>query len=133
VKSAARRIFVNFLCLLAISVATPTIDYSGKIEILIAASAVLAVLNWLVKPILNLIFLPINLITLESFRWLTNVVILYLVTWLIPEFQIKPFLFPGLNFQGLVIPPIKFNTLFAFLLVAFLLNLLSDIIYAIFK
>lgn len=132
-KSVIRRIFVNFLCLLAISAVIPTVDYSGKIEILIVASIVLAVVNWLVKPILNLIFLPINLITLESFRWLTNIIILYIVTLLIPGFQVKPFLSPGLNFQGVVIPSIKFNTFFAFLLVAFLLNLISDIIYAIFK
>lgn len=132
-KSILKRVFVNFLCFLAVSGAIPAIDYSGKLLILITASVVLSVVNWLVKPILNLLFLPLNFITLGTFRWITNILLIYLVTIITPEFKITPFLFPGINFQGFIIPPIYFNLFFTYLLVAFLLSIISDIIYSVFK
>jgi len=132
-KTIFRSIFVNFLCFWFIAVFLPVIQYGGKIEVLIFASLALAIVNWFVKPILNIFFLPLNLITLGSFRWIVNIIVLYLVTVIVSDFKIISFLFPGFQFQGFSIPPINFNIFFAYLLVAFLSSLISDIIYSIFK
>lgn len=132
-KKILRNIFVNFLCFWVIASLLPVIQYGGKIEVLVFASLALAVVNWFIKPILKLFFLPLNLITLGSFGWIINIIVLYLVTLFVNDFRIVAFVFPGFQFHGFSIPAISFNTFFAYLLVAFLFSLISDIIYSIFK
>lgn len=132
-KSIIRNIVLNSFCLWIISSVSGAVNFSNKLEVLIFASISLAIVNLLVKPLLNLIFLPLNLITLGTFRWVVNIMVLFLVTVLVPGFHIQDFVFSGLNFAGFVIPAIKFNVLLSFLAVSFLLSILSDMIYWLFK
>ena len=62
---------------------------------LVGAGLVLAVLNIFVRPVLKLLFLPINIITLGVFSWIINVFILWLATRIVPGFQIEPTIFLG--------------------------------------
>jgi len=132
-KSILRNFFINFLAFWLIATFFSAIDFSGRISVLLFASFVLSVANLLVKPILNLIFLPLNLITMGGFRWIVNVIVLYLVTLFIPEFTIKPFEFPGFQFGGFVVPPLHFNLFWTYILISFFLSLISNIIYFLFK
>jgi putative membrane protein len=102
-------------------------------EILILASLLLAIVDLVVKPILNLVLLPLNLITLGAFRWIINVIVIYLVTLLIPEFKVKPFIFPGLQLYGFVIPLLHFNLFWTYILISFILSLVSNLTYSLFK
>jgi len=132
-KTLIRNIVLNSFCLWIISLVSGAVTFSNKLEVLIFASISLAIVNLLVKPLLNLIFLPLNLITLGTFRWGVNIIVLFLVTVLVPGFHIRDFVFTGLNFSGFVIPAIRFNVLLSYLAVSFLLYLLSDMIYWLFK
>ncbi len=62
---------------------------------LVVAGLVLAVLQMFVRPILKLLFLPINIITLGIFSWIINVFILWLATQIVPGFEIEPMIFLG--------------------------------------
>ena len=132
-KNIARIIFVNFFALCLISVVLTIFDYANSLKILFYAAIALSLINWLVRPVLNIIFLPLNLITLGTFRWIVNIIVLILISLIVVEFQIKAFTFPGLTFQGFVIPVIKFSSFWTYLLAAFLLNVVSDIIYTVFE
>lgn len=132
-KTLIRNIVLNSFCLWIISLLSGAVAFSNKLEVLIFASISLAIVNLFVKPLLNLIFLPLNLITLGTFRWVVNIIVLSLVTVLVPGFHIQTFVFTGLNFAGFVIPAIKFNVILSYLAVSFLLSVLSDIIYWLFK
>ena len=132
-KSALRQVLVNFSCFWLISLLISAIDYSQKIEVLLFASITLSIVNFLIKPILSLLFLPINLITLGTFRWVVNALVLFFVTLLVPGFHLVAFVFPGANFAGFVVPTIRVNTFLAIILVSFLLSLFSDMIYSLFK
>ncbi len=132
-KTLIRNILINSFCLWIISFLTEAINYSSKTEILIFAGVSLAIVNIFIKPLLNLIFLPLNLITLGTFRWIVNMIVLFLVTILVPGFRIQAFVFKGINFAGFVIPTINFSLFFSYLAVSFLLNVISGMIYWIFK
>jgi len=132
-KSVLRNFFINFFAFWLIATLFSAIDFSGRIDVLLFASLALSIANLLVRPILNLIFLPLNLITMGGFRWIVNVIVLYLVTLFIPGFIIKPFEFPGLQFGGFVVPPFHFNLFWTFILISFILSLVSNIIYFLFK
>jgi putative membrane protein len=93
---------------------------SGGLVTCIIAGFVLTLLMMILKPILNLLALPLNIITLGMFSFVINVIIFYILTILVVGIIISPFTFPGFSFAGFVVPSIYFNTIFAFVLVSFL-------------
>lgn len=62
---------------------------------LIGAGIVLALLQMFVRPLLKLLLLPINIITLGLFSWVINVFVLWLVDAVVPGFDILPTVFFG--------------------------------------
>jgi len=94
---------------------------------------ILSIFNLLIKPLLNLLLLPVNLLTLGAFRWVVNVVTLFLVTLFVPGFRITNFSFVGLSFSGFVIPAFNLSFFWSLILVSFLIEILFGFINWIFK
>lgn len=105
------------------------VTYIGGLKTLFMAALAIALINLLVKPIVNLLLLPINLMTLGLFRWLSNLIVLFLVTRLVPNLQIHPFVFPGINLQYLIVPSIYFSAFGAFILTTLTLTFIFHILY----
>jgi putative membrane protein len=59
---------------------------------IIVASALLGIMNVFIKPVLLLITLPINLLTLGLFTFVINAVLLYFVSWIVKGLIIDSFL-----------------------------------------
>ena len=57
----------------------------------IAASIVLSFINLFLKPILKVIFLPINILSLGFFTLIINAVILYCTSGIVKGFYVKDF------------------------------------------
>lgn len=62
----------------------------GLVPALIAA-AVLGLVNVTIKPILFILTLPITFVTLGLFTFVLNAMMLGLVAWVVPGFQIEGF------------------------------------------
>ena len=67
------------------------VSVGGIVSALIAA-AVLGLVNMTIKPILFILTLPINLITLGLFTFVINAMMLGLVSWVVPGFQVASLL-----------------------------------------
>lgn len=93
----------------------------------------LALFNLFVRPLVNLLLLPINILTLGAFRWVVNVISLYLLTLIIPGFAISGFAFSGFAFQGLVIPAFSVGLIWAFILISFLLSFITGFFFWLVK
>ena len=102
----------------------PGVKVFGGIPTYILGGVILTLMFLIIKPILNILTLPLNFITLGTFSSFTNVIILYLLTILIPNISIHAFQFSGLKFVGFVIPKIFVNTFFAFILASLLLSII---------
>lgn len=98
----------------------PNVAYSN-LSTLIIAGIVLTLLQKIVKPILNFLFLPINIVTLGIFSVIINVFIIWLAIYLVPGFTIEPLVVFGLHL----------NQFFSLLLVAFLIALVQSFVTAI--
>ncbi|MGQ9843910.1 MAG: phage holin family protein [Spirochaetota bacterium] len=59
---------------------------------IVVASALLGIMNVFVKPVILLITLPINLLTLGLFTFIINALLLYFVSWLVKGVIIDSFL-----------------------------------------
>jgi putative membrane protein len=58
----------------------------------VVAAALLGLINLIVRPVVRLITLPINLITLGLFGWVINGLMLWATSWLVPGFTVNGFL-----------------------------------------
>lgn len=132
-KKYIRNYFVILLSLWLVSQIMPTVIFGNGWQTAIKAALGLLIVNLFVKPIINLLFLPINLLTLGSFRWLANVAGLYLVTLFVTDFKIEPFVFSGWNFSGFIVPMIRFNFFWALFLVSFLISFVTVFVHWLFR
>lgn len=132
-KRLLRSFVINTATLWLVTQILPGVGYAGGYQTLLLAALALTVVNLLVKPLINLLLLPINLLTLGAFRWLVNVAALYLVALIVPQFQINSFLFPGFTYQGFIIPSINLTVFWVFVLTSFLISLISSLFYWVVK
>lgn len=119
IKKNFKTIAVNFLSLFLISRLIKGIDYNNDFLVLFWAALALFLLNLLLKPILNLLLMPINFLTLGASRWLVNVFVFFLVSWIIPQFRISGFIFPGLTLAGFVVPIMHLSFFLTLILISF--------------
>ena len=68
----------------------PGIEVDGYLSALIVA-AVIALINVSLRPVLNLITLPINILTLGLFTLVINALLLMFVSYLVPGFEVEGF------------------------------------------
>jgi putative membrane protein len=119
-KTLLRNTLINSLSLFILAQIVPGLTVHGGLLTFIAGGFALSLLFLIVKPVLNIISLPLNLVTLGLFSFLINAIIFYLLTVLVTNISITSFTFPGFSFSGFIAPKIFFNTFFAFIIVALL-------------
>lgn len=99
----------------------PNISYSSSSTLIIAA-IVLTLLEKLVRPVLKILFLPINVVTLGLFSLVINVFILYLATYFVPGFVISNVVVFGIHLSKF------FSLLFASAMIGFLQGIFALIL-----
>lgn len=132
-KKFLRSYFINTVSLVVLSQIFPAFHLHGYFKEILVVGLALTILNSLIKPLLKAIFLPINLLTLGTLRWIINVLILYLLVLVSPQVRISSFNFKGINFKGIIIPPFTLPSWLSLILASFLLTLIIKIIRKIIK
>lgn len=85
------RLAINVFALLVVEYLVPGFELSGY-QATIVAAVVIGVVNTFIRPILQLIALPISVLTLGISAFLINVVLLWLVAYFVPGFEIASFI-----------------------------------------
>ncbi|HZQ30095.1 MAG TPA: phage holin family protein [Patescibacteria group bacterium] len=122
-KSLLRLSIENALSLFLLTLFLSGVKVSGGWESFILDGVILALVYKILKPIISIITLPLNLLTMGGFRFITNVLVFYFATKIASNITISAFTFPGASFSGFIIPQIYFNTLFAYFAAAFFQSL----------
>ncbi len=84
------RWIINALAILAIASFIPGIDVASFYTALIAA-LVLGLVNALVRPILLILTLPVNIVTLGLFTFVVNALMVWLVSTIVKGFVVGGF------------------------------------------
>lgn len=132
-KSVLRSIIFNASAIWLLSVMITGIVLERGYETLFVSAFALGLINLLVKPIINILLLPINLITLGTLRWIVNVIALYLVTVLVSDFRIVAVKFYGFSYNGIIIPAFSLNLILSFIFLSFLISLISGFLFWLIK
>lgn len=94
------------------------VEVDGGLFTLFLLGFTLMILYSILRPVLSLISIPLNIVTLGLFSILVNAFLLYILTVLVPSITISAFEFQGLRFMGFVIPEMEIGTFFAYCLSA---------------
>lgn len=124
-KHLIRNYLINLTALMATTQIMPGLAYSGGIKTLLVAAFALMLVNLAVIPLLKIVFLPLNLLTLGIFAWVINVVALYVLTTIIPDLRLVPFDFNGFDWNGFIIPGFAFNVLQVAVIASILIGFIS--------
>lgn len=96
--------------------------------------AALLVLGFvIVRPIINIIALPFNALTLGVFSIFSTVFVLFLLTITDKNFIIQPFTFPGLSVSGFSIPEFHLNIFLSYLLISVTIQLVYKFLMNLFE
>ncbi len=85
------KLLLNFFTLLIVSYLVPGFYFEG-IWATVVTAVVFGVVNTFVKPVLQILFLPLSIVTLGITAFLINVVLLWGVSFVVPGFEITNFM-----------------------------------------
>lgn len=100
----------------------------GNWQIILLAGLTLSLLNLIVKPVLSILFVPINFLTFGLISWFINVIVIYLLTILVPEVVITAWVFPGVNIGGFIIPQIKLSYFTSLIIIGLTIMMFANIL-----
>ena len=132
-KTLLRSLIINGGALWVTASILPGLVISGGVRGIIISTLALMVINFLLVPLIKILLLPLNLLTLGIFAWLTNVLALYFLVTIVPAVKIMPFIFEGANYSGFIIPAMSLSTLHVTIIASLLLGLITHFIYWLFK
>lgn len=127
-RGVVRNTLIYSLALFLTSLFLSGLKIEGGFLSFISGGFVLYILFMILKPVLSIISLPLNLVTLGIFSSLTNAIILYVLTVFYPKVRVEAFTFEGYSFLGFIIPSLWLNTFFAFIAVAVGISLVITLI-----
>ncbi len=85
------RLGVNVLALFVVATIVPGFIIADLWSAVVAA-IVIGVVNTFIRPIIQLVALPISLLTFGVFAFLINVLLLWVVSFIVPGFEIQSFI-----------------------------------------
>jgi putative membrane protein len=125
-KTLLRRIFIYTLGLFLMQILIPGVHIAGGFWILLLGGIALAGMFLVLKPVLNLLSFPANIMTLGLFSVFNSALILYLLTVFMGAINIEAFTYPRTDLAGVIIPTLTFSTFLAYIYSAFVLSFIDS-------
>ena len=132
-KRILRMFIIETLALVTASKIAYGLVFENGMETLLLSGLALTIATIVVKPAINMLLLPINLVTFNLFKWVSSAVALYLVTLAVPGFKIVGFSFGGVQSDTVPLPAIDLPGIGAFIAFSFIIAAITGLIYWIIK
>lgn len=132
-KRLIKHYVIDTYTLYLVSLIASGLTFQDGVRTLLMAGLGLTAVTIFAKPIINLMLLPLNMVTYGLFRWVSSAVALYIVELIIKEFKIVEFTFTGFSNKWIDIPAMHFEGVAAYVAFAFMLSLFTSIIHWVFK
>lgn len=128
-KTILRAFLINLGALWVVSLVLPSLTINGGARGLIIGSLAFMAANIILVPLLRILLLPLNLLTLGIFAWLSNVLALYLLVNIVPTFKLLPYSFPGTTLNGFIIPAVFLSVFQVAIIASFLISLITHLLH----
>lgn len=126
-RGLLRQWFLYILALYLLDTFFAWVTISDR-NILLATATAFFLLNTVGRPILKILWLPINIITLGLFSWVISIAVVLLVILFVPGFHITQASFDSIQIGRFLIPAIEFKMFWTYFLFSFLLAWSVDLL-----
>lgn len=109
------------------------IIFEEGLKTLLFAGLALTAVSLFAKPAIKILLLPLNLVTFGLFRWVSNVIALYLVILIVPSFKIAQFSYPGLDNQFMTLPQVTLAGFWGVVAFALLISTINSFFHWLVK
>lgn len=123
-----RESLLNSFSLYLVAAVYPGLIVPPTLWPLLWAGLIFTLLNYLAKPIIKLILLPLNLLTLGLLSWLSQVLVLVIAVKLLPQLRVVPFVTSAWQQAGFALPPLAVGMALSFILASLILNLVYKLL-----
>jgi len=104
----------------------PAFVVGGGWVYIFVAGGILALLMVFIRPIIKILFIPINFLTLGLVSWVVNVLVIYLLTLVAPNVSVIPWTYSGWSWQGFIIPSTTIPYLATLIIITFALTFVTQ-------
>lgn len=98
-------------------------QYEQTLGNILSIGLILSIFEMVIKPVINLLLLPINILTLGLIKIVINTLGLYLVEFLIDNFRIGPIVSQNINWEGISISSIQFSGFASYVILSITLSI----------
>ncbi len=109
----------------------PGLSGSAQWENLVIAALIYLVLEICIKPLLKILLIPINILTLGLAGSLINAILLFLLVLLVPSLHINPFTTPSIQLGSYILPPTHLGYWASLIVTSFLISFINSILWVI--
>ncbi len=129
-KRILRSFLIEIGTLYLITQFTSGLQFANGVESLAIAGVALTIATFIVRPVINILLLPINLITFGLFKWISQAITLYIVDLALPQFNVGLFGFSGFSSEWVFIPSLQApNIVLSYIAFSLLLSIIGGVIY----
>lgn len=132
-KGIFRIYLIETFSLYLISSVISGIVFENGIQTLLLAGLGFTIATSIAKPGINILLLPLNLMTFGLFRFVSSAVALYIVTLVVPGFNLTGFMFQGFASEWFSIPVISLTGFLAFIAFSFVFSVLTTFLHWLIK
>lgn len=133
-KRIARLFVVEFFGLWVANEIATGLVFQNEIEGMVITAAALAVATTLIKPVVNLLLLPLTLATLGLLKFLGHTITLYIVDLALDQFSVTGFHFAGMNSPYLDLPAISYSSpVMAYIAFSIVISVVTGLVHWLMK
>lgn len=125
-KTLLRYFLINLVSLFLTTRYLPGLTYTGGLKSLFLGAAVFMLINFILVPLLKILFLPLNMLTLGIFSWVINVLALYALTTIVADFVLLPYNFAGAAIFGVTIPAVELTTFWVAVVASLMIGIITN-------
>lgn len=131
-KKILRKYVIISLSLYFLTLTIKAFQIQGNLTDFLYAAFIMYLLLNILKPLLNVVFFPINLLTLNLSAWLINIGIFYIWSLLVPHVKIDTWNFQGLTLGSFAISAFRLNYFFTVSALAIVFTLFTNFFHWLF-
>lgn len=128
-KKILRIVVIEFAGLAVANQVASGLSFQNTLQGVLITSVALGIAMHLVKPIINILLLPLTLATLGALKIVGHILTLFIVDVALTQFEVTGFNFPGFTSEYFDMPAIVFEKgPFAYIAFSLLISLVTTII-----
>lgn len=132
-KSIARASAINALSLFLTSLFLSGLHVTPDFMTFIIGGLLITIISTIVDPVIKIVTLPFNILTLGLLSFLSTLAALFLITFFYNGIKVTAFTFEGFKFAGIVVERIELSNLLSLIVISATIYILGKVLDSLFS